>query len=54
MRGYAERQTWVLAVYQGHVWTTPLLQEESGVARAVGCKSHVSGLFVRQVPLALM
>jgi hypothetical protein len=25
----------------GHVWTAPLLQEESGVLRAVGCKSCV-------------
>jgi hypothetical protein len=25
----------------GHVWTTPLLQEESGLRLAVGCKSCV-------------
>lgn len=25
----------------GHVWTTPWLQEESGVRLAVGCKSCV-------------
>lgn len=25
----------------GHVWTTPALQEESGVRLAVGCKSCV-------------
>src|SRR5262245_52617816 len=25
----------------GHVWTTPALQEESGICLAVGCKSCV-------------
>ena len=43
-----------LAIEGGHVWTTPALQEESGVQLAVGCKSCVRPVVAATRPLALM